>query len=120
MRSRHVPAAHLWRRALRLAFVASVVALVSVGVTGAGRGPASHAAVLAASSAPFAASSPATTQLTTPAAPASTTPPATTLPSAHTGEAWASPWFVALLLLSALLGLACLWPVVTRRPRHAA
>jgi hypothetical protein len=101
--------------ATRSAFALSLAALVAVGATGAGTRPVTHEAVLAASSSPFAASSPATTLTTAPTAPTSTTPTATTLPSANTGQAWASPWFVGLVGLSSVLGLACLWPAMTRR-----
>jgi hypothetical protein len=90
----------------------SLTASISVGLTGVGS-PAG--AVLAASSSPFAASSPATT---VPTAPTST--PATTLPSANTGEAWASPWFVGLLGLTVALGVACLLPVIGRREERPA
>lgn len=105
---------------LRLAFAASLAALLALSITGVGRYPVNRVAVLASSSAPFAASSPATTQPTAPTAPTSTVPPATTLPSANTGKAWASPWFVGLIGLTAVLGVACLWPLLARRPKHAA
>lgn len=103
-----------WNAIARVAFVLSLTALLAVGTTGAGSRPGS---VLAASSAPFAASSPATTA---PTAPTSTTPTATTLPSANTGEAWASPWFVGLLVLTVLLGFTCLLPVIGRREDQPA
>lgn len=120
MNPRFVPLRPTWTAVVRLAFVLSLSALLSVGVTGAGARPVTHVAVLAASSSPFAASSPATTLATVPTAPASPTTTATTLPSANTGQAWASPWFTGLVGLSSLLGLACLWPVMARRREQTA
>jgi hypothetical protein len=94
---------------VRTVFVLSLVALLAVGLTGVGLRPGTHTAVLASSSSPFAASSPATTLATVPESPTSTTP------TANTGQAWASPWFVGLIGLTTLLGLVCLWPTLARR-----
>lgn len=113
MRSRPL-ARHSWTAVARGAFALTLTALLVVGLTGAGSRPAS---VLAASSSPFAASSPATTVATVPTAP--TSPTVTTVPSANTGEAWASPWFVGLLGLTMLLGALCLTPLIGRRREQA-
>lgn len=103
-----------WSAIVRVAFVMSLMASLAGGLTSAGSSPG---AVLAAASSPFAASSPATT---TPSSPAGTTPTATTLPPANTGEAWASPWFVGLVGLTVVLGLACLAPLLGRREEQPA
>ena len=112
MRSRPVALGPLRNVIARTAFVASLTASVAVGLTGAG---GRSATVLAASSSPFASSSPATTIVTAPSEPASTAPTVTTVPPANTGEAWASPWFAGLLALTVLLGLACVAPALGRR-----
>lgn len=114
MRPRIVPLRRPLTAVVRSAFALSLAALVAMGISGAGTRPVTHVAALAASSSPFAASSPATTLTTVPTAPTSTAP-TTTLPSANTGQAWASPWFAGLVGVSTLLGVACLWPVLARR-----
>ena len=115
MTPRHVPLSRAAPIGARVLFALTLAAIVALVISGAGSSAPRHVAVLASSSAPFAASSPATTLATVPSAPSSSTPTATTLPTANTGRAWGSPWFVAVLLLGALSGLACLWPALARR-----
>ncbi|MHB8438786.1 MAG: hypothetical protein ACYDD4_06450 [Acidimicrobiales bacterium] len=70
------------------------------------------------SSAPFTGSSPATTQPNSSSAGVTTTVPST-IPIAHTGEAWGSGWFAGLLVMAMAGGALCLEPFFRRRRRLA-
>ena len=106
------------RRALAWSVLGGIVTALVLSAMASGAAGSSHLSgtvALASSSSPFAASSPATSTTTT--APSQSATSATTVPGAHTGEAWASAWFVALVAAGVGAGALCLEPIVLGRRR---
>lgn len=109
------------RRTLVWSVLAGIVIALVLSALASGAAPGSRlpgTIALASSSSPFAASSPATSTTTT--APSQSATSATTVPGAHTGEAWASAWFVALVVAGIGAGALCLEPIVFGRRRMRA
>jgi hypothetical protein len=102
---------------LRVLFVGALLALGVLIVTGGAIGRAGEPSMSLASSSLIAAPSPATTIAPSPTSPTSPSSPTTTIPLVHTGQSWASGWFVLLLVLTVVLGAACLRPMISRRAR---